>query len=144
MGISHLINQIKAQRMTQEGPRIVLVENDSVLAEITKFRLELTGYQVTLYQAASEALSLIKDSPPALVIVDLRLPDGKGFELIEALGLDEATASVPVMVMSTDAELDTVQKAYRAGAVDYLVIPYDPLVLQGKVDNVLQRSPVAR
>jgi DNA-binding response OmpR family regulator len=124
--------------MSSGQPEIVLVESDQVLAEVTAFRLELAGYRVHTFSNTGQALQAVKQKPPALVIVDLRVTEGSAYELMELLGLDETTASVPILVMSTDAELDTVQKAFRAGAADYLVVPYDPLVLESKVEALVQ------
>jgi CheY-like chemotaxis protein len=57
-------------------------------------------------------------------------------EFINRLSNDTRTSNIPIMFLSTNGDLDDVQKAYNAGADEYLVIPYDPLVLESKVERL--------
>jgi CheY-like chemotaxis protein len=117
-------------------PKILLVEEDQTLLEITAFRLELLGYDVATQESAEKALDWLRDELPSLIIVDQDLPGMGGIEFINRLSNDMRTSNIPVMVLSTNSELETVQKAYNAGANEYLVIPYDPLVLESKVERL--------
>jgi len=76
------------------------------------------------------------------VIVDHVLPGMDGVEFINRLSNDVRTSEIPIMFLSTKADLDDVQRAYNAGADEYLVIPYDPIVLESKVER-LTKSLVA-
>ena len=124
--------------------RILLVEEDATLLDITAFRLELLGYEVVTQESAEQALQWIDEQLPSLIIVDTTLPGMGGIEFINRLSNEVRTSEVPVMVISTNSDLDDVQKAFNAGADEYLVIPYDPLVLEAKVERlasaVLQNS----
>jgi CheY-like chemotaxis protein len=117
-------------------PPILLVEEDATLSEITAFRLELLGYDVTPCQSAEQALQWLEEHLPSIVIVDTTLPGMDGIEFINRLSNDLRTSEIPVMVISTNSDLDEVQKAYTAGADEFLVIPYDPLVLETKVERL--------
>jgi DNA-binding response OmpR family regulator len=119
--------------MLNQSPQILLIEGDETLLEITAFRLELLGYQVVSYDSAERALEWLKDQLPSTVIVDQVLPGMNGVDFINRLSNDTRTSDVPVMFLSTNGDLEDVQKAYNAGADEYLVIPYDPLVLEAKV-----------
>lgn len=123
--------------MSQETPRILFVEEEPVLAEITQFRLELLGYEVVLVNNAEDALAWLQKEIPSLVIADQMLPGMNGTELLNRLSNDERTSNVPVIFLSSNADLDGVQKAYNAGADEFLVTPYDPAVLERKIDNLL-------
>ncbi|NJN22368.1 MAG: response regulator [Leptolyngbya sp. RL_3_1] len=85
---------------------------------------------------------------PDMVITDLRLPGLEGVALIERLANDEQTSDLPIMVLSNDADLDQVQKVYRLGAIDFLVVPFHPEALQEKVARHLskaaQRKPTGK
>jgi CheY-like chemotaxis protein len=59
-----------------------------------------------------------------------------GIEFINRLSNDIRTNNIPIMFLSTNGDLEDVQKAYNAGADEYLVIPYDPLVLEAKVERL--------
>ena len=116
--------------------QILLIEGDPTLLEITAFRLELLGYAVETLDSAERALEWLSDKLPSLIIVDHVLPGIDGIEFINRLSNDTRTSEVPVMFLSTNGDLEDVQKAYNAGADEYLVIPYDPIVLESKVERL--------
>jgi DNA-binding response OmpR family regulator len=116
----------------------LFVEEDPVLLEITAFRLELLGYEVIKQQSAERALEWLRDQLPSLIIVDHVLPGMDGMEFINRLSNDTRTSEIPIMILSTNGDLEDVQKAYNAGADEYLVIPYDPMVLESKVERLVK------
>ncbi len=122
--------------MHDRSPQILLVEEDRTLLEITAFRLELLGYDVVTQQSAERALEWLREQLPTLIIVDHVLPGMDGIEFINRLSNDTRTSEIPIMFLSTNGDLEDVQKAYNAGADEYLVIPYDPMVLESKVERL--------
>ena len=122
--------------MSERSPQILFVEEDPILLEITAFRLELLGYVVVTKQSAERALEWLHDQLPTLIIVDHMLPGMDGIEFINRLSNDTRTSEIPIMFLSTNGDLDDVQRAYNAGADEYLVIPYDPMVLESKVERL--------
>jgi DNA-binding response OmpR family regulator len=116
--------------------QILLVEEDRLLSEITSFRLELLGYDVVKVQTAEQAIDWLQHDLPTLMIVDQTLPKMSGIELLNRLSNDVRTSEISVILLSTNAELEEVQRAYNAGADEYLVIPYDPTVLEAKVERL--------
>jgi len=116
--------------------QILLIEGDPTLLEITAFRLELLGYAVETLDSAERALEWLSDKLPSLIIVDHVLPGIDGIEFINRLSNDTRTSEIPIMFLSTNGDLEDVQKAYNAGADEYLVIPYDPMVLEAKVERL--------
>jgi DNA-binding response OmpR family regulator len=123
--------------MPNQSPQILLIEGDATLLEITAFRLELLGYQVVSYDSAERAIEWLKDQLPSMIIVDYVLPGMDGVEFINRLSNDTRTSDVPIMFLSTNGDLEDVQKAYNAGADEYLVIPYDPIVLEAKIERLI-------
>jgi DNA-binding response OmpR family regulator len=122
--------------MADRSISILLIEGDPTLLEITAFRLDLLGYQVTTFESAERAMEWIDGQLPSLIIVDHVLPGIDGVEFINRLSNDTRTSNIPIMFLSTNGDLDDVQKAYNAGADEYLVIPYDPMVLEAKVERL--------
>jgi DNA-binding response OmpR family regulator len=122
--------------MPGQMPQILLIEGDPTLLEITAFRLELLGYAVEKLDSAERAIDWLRENLPSLIIVDYVLPGIDGIEFINRLSNDTRTSEVPVMFLSTNGDLEDVQKAYNAGADEYLVIPYDPMVLESKVERL--------
>ena len=119
--------------MSDGVKQILLVEPESVLAEITSFRLELLGYGVITVSSAEDALKQMAKSEPDLIITDLVLPGLDGIGLIERLSSEEETSDLPVVVLSTDPDLDRVQAAFKVGASDFLVVPFHLESLEEKV-----------
>lgn len=122
--------------MARETPSILLIEEDPTLLDITAFRLELLGYEPIKAESAEKALEWLHQELPTLVIVDQFLPGMDGVELLNRLSNDVRTSDVPVIFLSVNSDLDDVQRAYNAGADEYLVIPYDPVVLEAKVERL--------
>jgi DNA-binding response OmpR family regulator len=122
--------------MSRQSSQILLIEGDATLLEITAFRLELLGYEVVTLETGERALEWLRDKLPTLIIVDHVLPGIDGIEFINRLSNDTRTSDIPIMFLSTNGDLDDVQKAYNAGADEYLVIPYDPIVLEAKVERL--------
>ena len=118
-------------------PQILLVEQDPTLLEVTAFRLELLGYQVVQKQSGEEALEWLAGQLPTLIIVDQFLDGIDGVEFVNRLSNDVRTSEIPIIFLSVNSDLEDVRKAYNAGADEYLVIPYDPTVLEAKVERLL-------
>ncbi len=129
--------------MSGSTSQILFVEEDPILLEITAFRLELLGYEVVSQQSAERAIEWLRDHMPTLIIVDHVLPGMDGIEFINRLSNDTRTSEIPVMFLSTNGDLEDVQKAYNAGADEYLVIPYDPIVLEAKVERLTSATATA-
>ncbi|MGE0761375.1 MAG: PleD family two-component system response regulator [Pirellulaceae bacterium] len=126
--------------MRRNVRRILLVEADGVLAEVTAFRLELLGYQVEVTTTQEQALHAARNLTPDLIIADMMLEEDSALPLLESLASQPETNGIPVMVLSLDADLDRVTEAHKAGAADFLVVPYQPDVLQRKVAALLSRG----
>jgi len=126
--------------MNRNVKRILLLEPEAVLAEITAFRLELLGYAVDFVNTPEAAFKVLRRNAPDIVITDLVLANAaNAFGFIEALANDEITADIPVMVLSIDADLDRVSAAHKSGAAEFLVVPFHPEVLEQKVASLLKR-----
>lgn len=126
--------------MADTKQTVLLIEEDPTLREITKFRLELLGHDVVEVDSGEAALQWIQKELPAIVIVGHFLPGMDGAELVDRLSNDLRTSELPIMFLSPNADLDDVQRAYNAGADEYLVTPYDPLVLERKVSRLAEAA----
>lgn len=121
---------------------VLLIEEDATLREITEFRLELLGHEVASVASGAEGLAWLAERLPGVVVVGHFLPDMDGMDLVDRLSNDVRTSEVPVMLLSPQAELADVQRAFNAGADEYLVTPYDPLMLERKLKRLLTATPV--
>ena len=106
-----------------------------VAIQLGRLRKLLTDRRMSL-ELSERALEWLRDQLPTLVVVDHVLPGIDGIEFINRLSNDTRTSDVPIMLLSTNGDLEDVQRAYNAGADEYLVIPYDPIVLEAKVERL--------
>ncbi|QDS93060.1 putative transcriptional regulatory protein TcrX [Roseimaritima multifibrata] len=126
--------------------KLLLVESDPLLSDLTSFRLELLGFQIETLNSGSDALSSLSRELPDLLIMGTELRDGDGIELVARLRTKNPPEQLPILICSLDSSLETVERAFAAGAQDYLITPYDPSVLEQKIQDLLQayRSAVRK
>lgn len=106
------------------------------MLDITSFRLELLGYDVQAETTAAGAIAWVSQNLPDLVAVGY-LSDMDPVEFLNRLSDDPRTCQLPLLYLSANSDLDEVQRAYNAGADEYLLTPYDPLVLERKVQGLV-------
>jgi CheY-like chemotaxis protein len=123
--------------MTSDAAMVLLVEKDAITAEITAYRLELLGYRVRSANSADELLAVIEEEVPAAIVLDMQMHGVNGLELSARLKSAERTANVPIVAFSDDADLALVKRAYAAGAREFVVKPYDPVILEQKLERLL-------
>jgi CheY-like chemotaxis protein len=129
--------------MPTQQKKILVLEEDPTLLDITAFRLELLGYDVWPFETGAAALERIAQEAPDMVCVG-HFSDGDPVELLNRVSDDPRTASVPILMLSANSDLDQVQRAFTAGADEFLLVPYDPLVLEKKVDSLLTAASHAK
>jgi len=106
-----------------DRPTLLLVEDDARLRERLQRALERRGFDVRPSATAAEARRLIEDEPPEFAVVDLRLPDGLGLDLVPRLA--EADAETRTVVLTGYGSIATAVEAVRLGATHYLTKPAD-------------------
>jgi PAS domain S-box-containing protein len=105
--------------MTDEPLRLFLVEDDEEVAFLTRLHLERAGYDVTVCRNGADALIVLGHNPYHLVLLDNKLPDMRGLDLIRTLSREGITTPVVLMTGFGDEKLAT--QALREGALDYIV-----------------------
>lgn len=118
--------------------RILLVEDNHALALGLSRSLEAAGFAAEVADSRAAAVDALAGENPDLVILDLMLPDGDGFEVLR--DLRASGSSVPVLVLSARGEEIDKLKGFRLGADDYVVKPVGVLELIARVEAVLRRA----
>ena len=121
-------------------PTILLADDDEILIEILRFRVEAAGHSVVIARDGLQALELVRASAPDLVILDAMMPVMSGAEVLAALRADDATANLPVIMLTARAGEDDVVRSLRAGANDYITKPFIPQELTVRIDKLLEQS----
>ena len=116
---------------------ILLVEDKDSLRAMLKLALESQGHDVIEARDQPEAVAALRDSQPALVLSDLRLPKGDGMGVLRAV--KEMDAELPVIVMTAHGSIQDAVEAMKSGALDFLAKPVDPDHLQLLVSRALDQ-----
>ena len=116
-----------------DAKRILVVDDEARVREMIEFRLRQFGYEVLQASNGRDALAVASREKPDLVLLGVMMPELDGFQVCGRLKQDEATRDIPVVMLTAKAEAKDVTRAFNSGAVDYVVKPYDPAVLQQKV-----------
>ena len=119
-----------------EGVRVLAVDDDPQALRNVRDALAAAGYQPTVTADPQDALRLVTEHQPDLVLLDLMLPDLDGVELMETIA---ETAGVPVIFISAYGRDELIARAFDAGAADYVVKPFSPTELTARIRAALRR-----
>jgi two-component system cell cycle response regulator DivK len=107
------------------GEQILVVEDNSKNMKLLRDVLRATGYRTLEASTGEQALMLATERRPALVLMDIRLPDMDGVEALSRLRMDERTASIPVLAVTAQAMKGDRERFKEAGFDGYLSKPVD-------------------
>jgi CheY-like chemotaxis protein len=110
----------KVLRVERQPPRVLLVEDDADLAKVILATFERAGVQVHHASTQRRAMELCVSSPPDLLILDIGLPDGDGFGLVDWLRQQQEMRSLPLVVYSAQDLSEAERKKLRLGSTEFL------------------------
>jgi DNA-binding response OmpR family regulator len=100
---------------------VLLIEDDPAVLEMYRMKLSLDGYQVDVATDGEEGLSRAFELRPDIIFLDIRLPKKDGFEVLQALRENPATATTPVIMLSNYGERELVERGLKLGAHEFLI-----------------------
>jgi len=137
--LDETIAELEPCASQDSGPKtILIVDDDADQAEVLSTRLLSQGYETLIAETAEQALELTRAELPHLVLLDLMLPDGSGFDVCRTLADDQMTTSIPVIIVSAEERSDILRAARAAGSQYYVRKPYDPNALLVLIESALQ------
>lgn len=128
------------ERTAQPGERILVVDDEPDIIALVAYHLARSGYRVSTAASGTEALEAARDEQPALIVLDLMLPELSGFQVLERLRADKILADIPVLMLTARREEPDRVQGLSLGADDYLVKPFSPQELVLRVRNILRRT----
>ena len=124
-------------------PKILIVDDEPDALELIGFNLKRAGFDIIAAADGPQALRKARAQTPALVVLDVMLPDLDGLEVCKAMREDPATAQIPIIMLTAKAaEIDRVL-GLELGADDYLTKPFSPRELVLRIRNLLGRRKPA-
>ena len=124
----------------ESRPRILICDDDPLMTESIRAVLGTGNYQIQTTTNPRQALTTIHAESPDLVILDVRMPQMTGFELLDSV--DRERCDTAFIMVTGEASVDSAIKAIRKGASDYLRKPFEPDELIIRVENVLQQRQI--
>ena len=123
--------------MADQNMKILAVDDFSTMRRIVKNLLRQLGYNnVSEAEDGAMALGLLQKEPFDFVISDWNMPNMTGLELLKAIRADSNLKDIPVLLITAEALKENVVAAVKAGANGYIVKPFTPDTLQGKIDSI--------
>src|SRR3546814_2889759 len=119
--------------------RILLVEDDSALAELLTYNLEREDFEIQHTADGEEAMLLAQENPPDLVLLDWMIEGLSGIEVCRRLRRRAETANVPIIMLTARGEEADRVRGLETGADDYVTKPFSPRELVARVGAVLRR-----
>jgi diguanylate cyclase (GGDEF)-like protein len=126
--------------MLEEKQRILLVDDEPQLVKVIKMRLEGAGYFVLSAGTGQEALKLVKEENPDLIILDIVMPDIDGFQICNILRSQFKTSHIPIIFLSAMRGVEDKIKGFNIGADDFLTKPFVSGELLARVNNILIKN----
>lgn len=121
--------------------KILLVEDDTELADLYKLQFEKAGFEFNYLTNGLEALSKVADLQPNLMLLDIMLPGTNGLDVLKQMKVNENTNKIPVVLLSNLPEESAREKGLSLGATSYLVKSNNtPLQIIEKVKEILAGS----
>lgn len=117
--------------------KILLVDDSETVLMIEQMILKKEPYQLITAKNGLEGVEKALETRPDLILMDVVMPEMNGFEAVRWLRQRDATRSVPIVMVTTEAEAESMEAGYESGCNDYITKPIDSTELLTKVRNIL-------
>jgi adenylate cyclase len=117
--------------------RLLIVDDNAMNRDMLARRLEREGYHVTTAAGGVQALELLDNEQFDLILLDILMPDMDGYEVLERLKSSDVTKDVPVIMLTAVNEVESVKHCIDLGAEDYLIKPFNAVLLKSRIAATL-------
>jgi DNA-binding response OmpR family regulator len=121
------------------GKKILVVEDEADILHLVTLYLEKEGFRLYTAGTGVQALKLVKEERPDLIILDLMLPELDGLEVCKKIRMNADTAMIPILMLTAKAEESDTVIGLELGADDYVTKPFSPKALVARVKALLRR-----
>jgi two-component system phosphate regulon response regulator PhoB len=126
--------------MSADRPTVLVVEDEPAQREVLAYNLEAEGFAVARAESGDEALLLVREDAPDIIVLDWMLPGVSGIEVCRQVKSQAATRSIPVIMLSARSEEVDRVRGLETGADDYVIKPYSVVELMARVRSQLRRT----
>ena len=123
-----------------QQPCVLVVEDESAQREVLQYNLEAEGFRVVMAVNGDEALLMVREEKPDLIVLDWMLPNVSGIEICRRVKASPETRSIPIIMLSARSEEADRVRGLETGADDYVVKPYSVVELMARLRTQLRRT----
>lgn len=122
---------------TMAARKILLVDDSATILQVEQMILAAEPYELAIAHDGVEGVALALEFNPDLILLDVVMPRMSGFEALRELRANQRTCAVPIVMVTTQTEADSIESGYANGCNDYIVKPIDSMELLAKVRDLL-------
>ncbi|MEZ4705484.1 MAG: response regulator [Bdellovibrionota bacterium] len=119
---------------------VLVVEDDPDIVEILEYNIKRAGFDVIQTDMGKHACRIAKESKPALVLLDIMLPESDGIEVCKFLRLNHETRDIPIIMLTAKNEEEDIVEGLQAGADDYVTKPFRVVELMARIQAAIRRA----
>ncbi len=120
--------------------KILVVDDDPTMVKLINVNLKLNNYSVVEATSGEQALDVLASEPLDLVVLDIMMPGVDGWEVLKRIRANRATEEMPVILVTAKTQDSDVIRGWELGADEYVIKPFNPLLLVEVIKMVLDRS----
>jgi DNA-binding response OmpR family regulator len=125
--------------MSTLNPTILVVDDEPDIVKLVEISLKMSRFEVTSALSGPLAIESLKDHRPDLVLLDIMMPGMSGYDVCQWIMQNPGLKNLPVVFLTAKGQTGDAEKGLQMGAIDYIVKPFDPYELGGRLMKVLQR-----
>lgn len=125
-------------------PKVLVVDDEPLYHKMVAYAIRPLAFEITLAANGKEALAAVRSVQPDLIISDVMMPEMNGYELVRTLRRDPRFAQTPILMLTSEAELEDKLNSFEAGADDHMTKPFEPAELIARITVLMRRAQVTK
>jgi CheY-like chemotaxis protein len=126
-----------------KAAKILVVDDDQDVRLLMGVRLRKSGYDVVTAEDGEEAVRIVRQAKPDLILLDLGLPKMDGYEVCRTLKSDPETCGIPIIILSAKSQQTDREQALAAGAESCMAKPFNPVVVLEAIRHLLESRVIS-
>ncbi|MBE0428902.1 MAG: response regulator [Thermoleophilia bacterium] len=110
----------------KNAKQVMIVDDEASLRALVRANLEIDGFEVSEAVDGIEAMKMMRESKPDLVLLDIMMPGKDGIEVLEEMAADSELRNIPIIMLTAKGEQEDLQKGVDLGARGHITKPFDP------------------
>jgi DNA-binding NtrC family response regulator len=134
------LDTVNSSSLTTSRGSLLVVDDTEISRDLMQRQLEQQGHMVTPASSGKQALDILKTRTFDLILLDIMMPDMSGYQVLKQLKSASVYGDIPVIVVSALDDMDSVVQCLRLGAEDYLIKPFNPVLLKARIRTCLENK----